>query len=160
MKKVKTINIIIIIGIIYVFVVPFSFALYKNMFIASGNLISSDWNVSLNQNGVNNYISIVPDPNGTSASYNLNVTSNSEVDVIYSIIVDDLPSGVSVKLDNGSFIQETNNKVIFSDVGTILYSDSNKTKTHTLTFIASQSTQYVSEKEINVDVLARQTLLN
>ena len=92
------------------------------------------------------------------ASYTLRVSSDSEVDVVYSIIVDDLPTGVSVKLDNGSFIQETNGEVAFNDVDTILFTDVNKTKTHTLTYKASSSTSLVNNVETNVYVVMRQTV--
>ena len=61
-------------------------------------------------------------------AYTVNITSTSEVDIIYSIIVDNVPSGVTVSLDNGNFTLPTNNKVIFANVSTINYSDVNKTK--------------------------------
>ena len=103
-------------------------------------------------------MSIAASPMDIEASYTIDVTSQSQVDMIYSIVIDGLPNGVSVALDNGEFIQEVNNKVTFSNVGTIAYSDENKTKSHTLTFKATSSSNIVNEKEVDINVIARQAL--
>ena len=138
-------------------VIPFSYALLRSINNANGNLVTATWNVTVNESG-NNYMSIAADPMDIEASYTINVTSQSQVDMIYSIVIDGLPSGVSVSIDNGEFVQETNNKVTFSNVGTIAYSDTIKTKSHTLTFKATSSSNVVNEKEVDINVIARQAL--
>jgi len=157
MKKIMPIPIIISILVI-LFIIPMSYAIYRSYSTGGGNIATASWNVSLNQNNVNNNLTIIPGENGTTASYTINITSNSEVDVIYSIVIENLPSGVSISLDDGSFVTANNNKVVFTDVGTILYSDANKNKSHVITIKANSNTQYVNNQEIDVNVIARQAL--
>ena len=153
LKNKKTIMIIAFLLI----VIPFSYALLRSINNANGNLVTATWNVSLNKSG-DYYMTIEPDPVGTQASYTIDVTSQSQVDMIYSIVIDGLPSGVCVSLDDGEFIQETNSKVTFSNVGTIAYTDTNKTRSHTMTFKVSNTSSYVDEKEVDINVIARQAL--
>lgn len=157
MKKIMPIPVIISILVIF-FIIPMSYAIYRSYSTVGGNIATASWNVSLNQNNVNNNLTIIPGENGTTASYTINITSNSEVDVIYSIVIENLPSGVSISLDDGSFVAANNNKVVFTDVGTILYSDANKNKSHVITIKANSNTQYVNNQEIDVNVIARQAL--
>ena len=157
MKKIMPIPITISILVI-LFIIPMSYAIYRSYSTGGGNIATASWNVSLNQNNVNNNLTIIPGENGTTASYTINITSNSEVDVIYSIVIENLPSGVSISLDDGSFVAANNNKVVFTDVGTILYSDANKNKSHVITIKANSNTQYVNNQEIDVNVIARQAL--
>ena len=157
MKKIMPIPIIISILVI-LFIIPMSYAIYRSYSTVGGNIAAASWNVSLNQNNVNNNLTIIPGEAGTTASYTINITSNSEVDVIYSIVIENLPSGVSISLDDGSFVAANNNKVVFTDVGTILYSDANKNKSHVITIKANSNTQYVNNQEIDVNVIARQAL--
>lgn len=156
----KKISNIIIIMIAIFLIIPSSYAIYKNIASSSKVIVTAEWDVDLNQNNINNYLSIVPEPNGTTASYALNITSQSEVDVIYSIVIRDLSDGVSVSLDNGQFIQEVNGIVTFADVSSILYSDAVKTKSHIVTFKADSTAQYVDDHEVNVNVIARQIITN
>lgn len=157
MKKIMPIPIIISILVIF-FIIPMSYAIYRSYSTGGGNIATASWNVSLNQNNVNNNLTIISGENETTASYTINITSNSEVDVIYSIVIENLPSGVSISLDDGSFVAANNNKVVFTDVGTILYSDANKNKSHVITIKANSNTQYVNNQEIDVNVIARQAL--
>ena len=139
-------------------IIPFSYAIFKNITNSSSQLVSAIWSVSLDQSEEDNYLSIIPGSNEANANYRVNITSESEVDVVYSIVVDDLPTGVSISLDGGAFVAATNNKVIFSDVGTIGYNAVNKTVSHILTFSASNVASFVDEEEINVNVIVRQSL--
>ena len=157
MKKIMPIPIIISILVI-LFLIPMSYAIYRSYSTVGVTIAAASWNVSLNQNNVNNNLTIIPGENGTTASYTINITSNSEVDVIYSIVIENLPSGVSISLDDGSFVAANNNKVVFTDVGTILYSDANKNKSHVITIKANSNTQYVNNQQIDVNVIARQAL--
>ena len=155
-KFLKNKKIIMIVAFLLI-VIPFSYALLRSINNANGNLVAATWNVTVNESG-NNYMSIAASPMDIEASYTIDVTSQSQVDMIYSIVIDGLPSGVCVSIDNGEFVQETNNKVTFSNVGTIAYSDTNKTKSHTLTFKATSSSNVVNEKEVDINVIARQAL--
>ena len=159
MKR-KILIIVILVIVVSFFIIPGSLAIYRNIVNSNDNIASAQWNVVLNQSSVNNYISVVAGDSTSSASYTINITSTSEVDITYSIIVNDIPSGVTVALDNGSFETPTNGTVIFSNVSTINYSDINKTKSHSLTFKAASGATYVTDEEIDIDVVARQLLAN
>ena len=157
MKK-KMLLIIILVLVLSLFVIHSSFAIYRNIINPNGNIATATWNVTLNQENEENNLYIVAGDDNSTASYTVNITSTSEVDIIYSIVVDDIPNGVTVKLDDGEYQTPANNKVIFVDTGTINYSDNNKTKSHTLTFKASDQAEIVLDEELNINVIARQVL--
>ena len=158
MKTRVTINIVILIVLVMFFVTSFSYAIYVGNGHLNGDIVSADWNVSLNQTGINNYLSVVA--NGGTATYNLNIVSNSSVDVVYSIVLSNLPTGVSVKLDNAQNFteQSSSHEIIFSNAGSINYTGNQITKTHTLTFKADIGASIVENQQISVDVIARQII--
>jgi len=137
-------------------IVPSCYALFNSFSKSYGNLALAKWNVSLIQDGEENYLSLVPDI--TNASYKVNIESLSEVDVIYSIVINDLPVGVSIALDDGEFTQQSDNTIIFADVGNILYSDNDKTKSHVLTFKADDNANYLDNHVVNINVVVRQVV--
>lgn len=159
MKR-MSLKMLIILFLGMIFFVGTTFSILNNSISGNGTVSLAEWSISLNQNNENNHLSIIPDPNGTTASYTLNIVSQSEVDIIYSIVIEDLPTGVSVSIDNGTFTQAINNTVTFSNFGTILYNDENKTKSHIITFKASSSAGFVNNQEVNINVIARQVLSN
>ena len=159
MRK-KILLIAILVLVLSFFVIKGSFALYRNIVNPNGNIATAIWNVTLNQNGVNNNLAVVKGDENSTASYTVSITSTSQVDIVYSIVVDDIPTGVKVKLDNGEYQTPTNGKVIYVDVSTIDYSDTDKTKSHILTFKADSNAEVALQEEINVNVTARQTLAN
>lgn len=159
-KHLKKIIIVLIIGFV-VSLVSYSYSIFRSGTNPTGSIKLATWSVSLNQSGVDNYLSIVPGDATSTADYTLNVTSLSEVNIIYTVVINNLPTGVSVDFDNsGTFTPEVNNSVVFSDIGTINYSDASHTKTHTLTFKADSNSSFVSDEEIDVNVIARQVLPN
>ena len=149
---------IIVIMLVIVIMLPTTYAIFKGGVLGSGSVSLARWSVTLDQEHEDGSLAITPDPDGTVASYTVNISSDSDVDVVYSIVIDNLPSGTSISLDGGTYVAEDNNKVIFSNVGTILYSDILKYKSHTLTFKASSSAEVVSNQEVDIDVIARQTI--
>ncbi len=150
----KNAEIAILIFLLVVFCIPSSLGIFKKLIGANGLVNASQWNVSLNQDGINNNLQVIPDT--LNAGYTLKVTSNSQVDVVYSIIVSNLPAGVEVKLDDGNFQTPTNNTVIFNDAGNIYYSDDTKEKTHILTFKANTGATIVNNQTVDVNVEFKQ----
>ena len=159
MKK-KVLIIVILVLVLSFFVIKATFAMHRNMVNPNGDIAAATWNVTLNQNGVNNNLLVVAGDENSVASYTVSITSTSQVDVVYSIVVEDIPSGVTVKLDNGEYQTPTNGQVIYTDVSEINYSSVNKTKSHTLTFKANSNAENALQEEINVNVVARQVLAN
>jgi hypothetical protein len=159
-KRLKKILVFLIIGFV-ITVISYSYSILRDSTNPNGNIKLAKWSVSLDQSGVENHISVIPGDATSTADYILNVESLSEVDIIYTVVINNVPTGVSVDFDNsGTFTPEVNNSVIFSDIGTIRYSDVSHTKTHTLTFKADSTSSFVSDEEIDVNVIARQVLPN
>ena len=111
---------------------------------------------SVNATGNNSNISMIAGNGGSSLTYTVTITSTSEVATDYSIILTNVPTGVKVKLDNGSYMSETNNEISFNNVGTFVPNDSNSTRTHTLTFMAEIGTATQSNSSIGLDVVFTQ----
>ena len=149
---------IILICLMVLIVIPSSYAIFKKAQSGTTQADLATWTVTLSEPEESNYLSILPDPNGTEASYDINITSQAEVDIVYTIVVENLPSGVSVALDNNTFVSAENNRVIFSDVFVIAHDANVKTKTHTLTFKAASGASYVTDHEVDINVIARQSL--
>ena len=154
-KIIKTM--IFVIGISLIFYAVQTFALLRNRASGNGSINTATWSVTRNQSQSGDSIEIVP---GLSTdSYTLTVQSNSEVDVIYSIIISNLPTGVKVDLDNsGNYRTPTAGTLRINSAGTINYNDSVKTKTHTLTFRATSGASLVTAQEIDIDVEFKQTM--
>ena len=148
---------IIIFALFCVFSIPYSLGLLKSNGNSLAALNTALWSVSVNSNS-NSTINLMP--NAGTAQFTIVVTSNSEVDTEYSIIVSNIPSGVDVKLDNGNFESPASNSdtVTFSNVGTIIYGDSNNEKTHVLTFRANADAVIVSNQTVNIDVEFKQSI--
>lgn len=142
--------------LISICLIPFIFSIFRNVMAGAGSLITASWNVALDTTGNGSSIDIVP--GSLNGVYTINVSSNSEVDVTYSIIVSDLPQGVQVSLDSGGYVTPTNNTITFSSVGVINYSDVSKQRQHILTFKANQGTSELLDNEINIDVKFQQLL--
>ena len=149
-------NIVFAIIVVLFFMIPTTYAIFKDKLSGNGSLTLATWNVELNQSNINDHLSIISSPNETVASYTVNINSISEVSIIYSIVVDNLPSGVSVSLDGVNYESGYNHKVIFSNIGTIPYDDATKTRQHTLYFKAASNATYVTDSEVNVNVEAKQ----
>ena len=147
----------IIIAIIALLAITSTYSIYRGVVLTNGTLSLATWSVTLNQEGVNDELTIVPV--NSNDTYELNITSTSNVDIKYTIVISNLPTGVQVTLDNGTPVsQDNNNKITFSDAGTILYNDVNKTKTHILTFSAVANTTPVNSQTVSIDVIAKQIL--
>lgn len=157
MKKKIIKPLLLIIGISLIFYAIRTFALLRSSTQGIGSIDTAKWSVTRNQSQSGDSIEVIP---GISTdSYTLTVESDSEVDVIYSIIISNLPTGVEVDLDNsGNYRTPTSGTIRINSAGTINYNDSTKTKTHTLTFRATNGATLVTDQSINIDVEFKQGL--
>ena len=138
-------------------IIATTFAIYRGDGSATGTINAATWSISRSQSASGDSLSVIPEL--ASDVYNLTVTSSSEVDVVYTIIVSNLPTGVEVALDDGTYQAPTSGTVRISNAQTVInYDDAVKTKNHTLTFRATSSAQVISDQEIDVDVEFRQSL--
>ena len=155
MNKSKISILFMVIIFVLIVGIPFSKAIYKNTTTATKPLSISVWDVELNQTGISNNILLVT--GGDTKTYAVRVVSNSEVDTEYSIVVSNIPTGVQVALDEGSFVTPTNGSYTFTDAGEILYSSQTKENTHLLKFKALSSAQ-IGSNTISVDVVIKQMM--
>ena len=138
-------------------IVATTFAIFRKSGSGTGSIRAATWSISRSQSASGDSLEVIPEL--STDVYNLTVTSTSEVDVVYTIIISNLPTGVEVALDNGTYQPSSNGTVRISNAQTVInYNDAVKTKNHTLTFRATSSAQVVSDQEIDVDVEFKQSL--
>ena len=142
---------IILFTLTILFVYNNSFAIFKTGRSGSSLLGTAAWNVSAGASS--NTLNLVA--GGQAQSYTLTVTNNSEVDVTYSIQFTNLPTGMKVGLDGDQLVTEVNNTVTFASVGGLSYT-SPKTRNHTVTFQAPQSSSETSNWQIHTSVTFKQ----
>jgi len=142
--------------VICIYYIPKTFSILKSASQSSLNSPIAKWQVSLNQEGIDNELDLVSGV--SSQSYTLKVSSLSEVDINYSIAVKNLPSGVEVALEteNNYRTQNSNNEIIFENAGTILYGSNPNENTHILYFRSALGSEEVTNREIDIEVIATQ----
>ncbi len=148
---------IIVFALFCIFSIPYSLGILKSNVSSLAALDTALWSVSVDSNS-NRTINLMP--NAGTAQFTVVVTSNSEVDTEYSVIVSNIPSGVDVKLDNGNFesLENGSDTITFSNVGTIVYGNGDNEKTHVLTFRANADAVIVSNQTVNIDVEFKQSI--
>lgn len=139
-------------------VIPLTRAVLKSSAVSSKTATAAEWNVSLTQVSTTNNVTLI---SGTDTQvYSLKVSSESEVAVTYAIEIGNIPSGVKIKLDQRQNYEtpDSNNKITFSNAGTIVYSPQGGENTHTLTFTSDPGTQVASNIQLAVKVIVQQVL--
>ena len=160
MKKssIRFLFVLLVVTTICHFLIPSSFALFRSKVETTGSVELAKWDVGLNQEGVNDNLTIKADGEDDDI-YLLTVRSNSEVDVVYSIELSNVPEGVQVQLDERDFINvPASHKITIDDAGTIVYNGSEQSVQHVLRFRALTTAAEVDEQEIKVEVTMRQAL--
>ena len=156
MKKRITKTLILCIVIIIVSYAVHTFALMRSSNNISGSVDAATWSVTRSHSQSGDSINVYK--GGATDSYTLTVQSNSQVDVLYKIIISNLPSGVEVDIDNTGYLTPTaSGTLTIENANTVInYGDSTKTKTHILTFRATNGAQLVTNQKIDIDVEFRQ----
>lgn len=153
-RRLKTKYLIVSFGILIIFDIVFiisSFAKFRTSLSSSQQ--SKDiakWNVSAN----------IPDASYTIApcgdqSYNISVTNNSDVALMYSIKVTNKSKDSLVLLDDTTF-SDLKSDYTFDNVGTINANASTKTKTHTLKFISTPDVTEYNNRQVTIEVTFKQ----
>ncbi len=147
----KQFQIVIMLYLLLTFCIPSSLGIYKKSTVTNSSLTAAKWDVSLNQNGINgNVTATIGNANG--ASYTLKLVNGSDVDVTYSITISNIPSGVVVMINGGSYLTPQNGTVTISNAGTINYSSSPVEVTRTLTFKANNGAATVNNQQVTINV--------
>ena len=144
-----------ILFILAIFIVRSSFALFRGSLATSSAASIATWNVTLEQNGVNNNLTIVPQT--VNATYTLNVKSQSDVDIKYDVILSNLSAGIEASLDGTNFTPANNGTITFAYAGTILYNAGNNgIDTKTITIRGASGATPVNNRVVTVNVVAKQ----
>lgn len=157
MKKRITITVIVLVVMVF-FIIPLTKAIFKNAATTAGTLTAATWSVELNQTGLSDSVTLISGVD--TQTYTLKVRNDSEVDIVYDIEISNVPSGVKIKIDQDVNYEtpDANNKITFTDAGSIAYSVNGTENTHTLTFTSEVGTAVVSNRQLTVKVIAKQDI--
>lgn len=151
---------IFLFGMTALFFVHPSYAIFRETANSDSELVSAEWVVTLEQAGISNNVTVVPEI--AVGTYTLNVKSLSKVDVKYDIVLSNLPNGIDVSIDGVNYPPVSSGSVTFNNAGTILSSSQNKINSHTLTFRGTNGSLYENNplinQVVNVDVYAQQIM--
>ena len=130
-------------------------AKYTSAIHSSSDNSVAIWDVSTDtSDNANNSLNIVS--GNTTASYVIKVKSVSEVASKYDIVLTNVPTGLEVKLDSGSYQTPTNNEITFSNVGSFTAGSATTEQTHTITLNDPLSTSNSGTYSMNIDVMFEQ----
>jgi len=147
----------VILFLLAIFLVRSSFSLFRDSYAGKTSMASATWDVTLEQNGVNDDLTVI---SGISnANYTLNVKSLSDVDVKYDVILSNLPSGIEASIDGTNFTLASNGIVAFTNVGVIPYNATNNgVDTKTITLRGTNGATAVNNHVVTVDVVVKQVV--
>ena len=147
----KNVEFIVLVYLLLTFCVPSTLGIYKNSTTSSKSISPAAWNVSLNQTNISpNVTATIGAVNGS--TYTLKLVNDSEVNVSYSITISNIPSGVDVMINGGSYLTPSNGIVVIPNAGTINYTGSSVEVTRTLTFRANNGASLVNNQQVTIDV--------
>ena len=136
-----------------VFFATVTFAKYLNVVGANGTKDIAKWEVLYDSSeNDSNKLNLVSGNETGTQTYKIKVTSNSDVKASYSLVLTNVPDDVEAKVDSGSYVSSSNNKIIIENIGTINANDTNKSNTHTLKFNAPLDSQFIGENSINIEM--------
>ena len=149
------VKITVILFILAIFIVRSTFALFNNSLAIGQSANVAEWNVTLEQTGVNNNLTVIPEL--ATATYTLNVKNLSDVDMKYDVQITNLPSGIQASLDGTNFTPASNGTITFTNAGTIPYNaPNNGIDTKTITFRGVNGATVVNNQTVTVNVIAKQ----
>lgn len=127
-----------------------TYSKYTDDIDVEGNPNIAKWDVSANIPNA----TITVEPCGEE-SYNISVTSDSDVALTYSINLSNVSKYTLISLDDEMF-SKCDTSYTFSNVGTINVTDTNKTKNHTLKFITTPEVTEATNRNVKIEVVFTQ----
>ena len=150
-----TICLIAIIAIVILIFNTYFNAKYKTRVSGSDIAHVAKWNVGIDTSNNADKLYLVSENENDTNSYNITVTSTSEVSSRYSIILSNVPDGLQVKLDSGDYRSPDGNIITFDYAGTFLIGEQT-TRTHTLTFKDLLTSNNNGDIDVDVNVVFEQ----
>ena len=154
MKKFSLVVIAIV--LLLLISVPPTYSMLKSSKPSSAVLSTAIWDVAMTE-GNDNELTIRAKEQ-LNDSYTFKVSSSSEVDVTYDVIISNVPDKVQVKLDDGEFLGTETGEITINNAGTILYGSGDNENEHTLTFKALEGATPVVDTNIGLKVVISQVL--
>ena len=155
-RKIRPSIVFITILFLVMITIPASIALLRKSASGSGTLRAAIWDVDLTEDDDNSLEVIRGELSND--RYTFVVSNDSEVDVVYKIILSNVPNNVQVKLDNGEYQSPTSGTITIDPAGTLLYSAGGSEQSHTLTFKAMNNAALVNNAQLQLDVVISQKL--
>lgn len=152
LKTARLISILMLLVCFAILLIPNSTSRYQNSKNGNGQTPVALWSVSAISSDSN--INLVA---GSTTTYTFTVNNDSDVAVVYSIEISNLPSGIQAKLDSGSYLPESNNKITISSAGELGYSGTTQ-RTHTLTFNTPLSASEISNRPVSIVITFAQKI--
>lgn len=151
-KKIITFIIVFFVVVSSYFFVTTTFSKARSTVAGSGETDIAKWELLIDDHEES--INLLP--GGEPIAYTLRLTSNSEVAGDYSIRISNLPDSVRISLDNSSYEVPSNGVIEFEDCGYFESSTTSVINDHTLSFKAISGAGNVSNRELDIDVIAVQ----
>ncbi len=138
-----------------------SLAKFASRVDSSGNVTVAKWAVSLIGADNQTLPNITIGDNSTNQDYNLSVTSNSEVALNYSLVINNVPDDLVVQIDHDTIHtpDTTTHKIIVNNLGSFIANDSNDTRNHTLSFSVPIDSDTITNQTLDIDVIFTQQAL-
>ena len=131
-------------------------AKYTGVINKNKDIPVAKWSVSVAGDDSLTLPTIVIGDSNTYREYNLNVTSQSEVAINYSLIISNIPADLVVKIDNVNYPVDTG-KITVNNLGS--FDTNNATHTHKLKFMVPIGSSTIVGRELNIDVIFTQVTL-
>ena len=122
---------------------------YVGISSGSGNIQVAKWEVSAISDSEDT-MNIIAE--NTTAAYEVKISSTSEVGCTYSILIENVPDGVKIKIDDESAIAPSDGTITFENCGHFDANSQGTVLTHTLTVEADVSAGEINDEELNVDI--------
>ncbi len=132
------------------FLVMKTYAKFSGTINKNGEMSVAKWDVSANLPEGSYTVEPVGD-----YTFNITVTSNSDVALTYDIKITNTSINSFVSLD-GSKFSDCGNTYTFKNVGTIDANATDKTKHHTLKFIATPDVIEYTDRPVKIEVIFKQ----
>ena len=127
-----------------------TFSKYVGVVDGGGEVQVAKWEVSSTSES-NSMMNIVA--GNTENTYEIKVTSTSDVGCTYSIVLSNIPSGLKIKLNDGSFEEITSGTKAYSNIGHFDAGSSGIINTYTLTMKADLPVTEVANQVVDIDVV-------
>lgn len=131
---------------------------YTSLLYMNANVSVAKWDVSIAGEDEKKLETMFIGNSSTYQSYELSVTSKSEIAIKYSAIITNVPNGVQIQVDNDAIYSAPigSNTITIEELGGFNLEDENKTHNHKLTVLVPSGVEPFENKELAIDIVFTQ----